>query len=605
MSRYLWLCTLLLLPVSTILSQYIKEEQKSKINTEIFSGTFFYKLPLIPYETSVPISFALEIEKNLENITTFKNERPCSQNKKSSACKLETDLQIILSHLQLQLNLENEDWKIDLENENLREENLNRQRRGLDFMASFLSWCCDVANINQLKGVIQNQNGVINTVNNMVDLTGQDNENLILTAKNFNNFTMKVKNLTTTFNSSLNTLQKEINNIRENPEVINQVYVMTHNTLKFLYLNYYFDNMRNLKESCLQNKIPHSAIPKKILLQELRKLNKILKPYNQKVAFDLVTEIDLLYKLQLTTCFHNISHIIINVQIPIIGQYKNIQTLQNVPIPLLWENKLCKVTKEKYIIISSTQQFYVLQEDHKECDKSSYPLCQLPRHTLTDNPDYYCIKSILQQKPIKILKQVCQFICNNMTEEPVITKIAPNKFLLTNIKTELSLDCDQENLTTVFPNKTTGTLEILIPCHCELKNNETQILLKKIHPCDKSDYKDPKISHLIPEFWTIFNTLDTKSMEKDRHAFTDESQILNNNWSFEINTLHLADRYKVQKKVHIINSQQEIFDTHELFFYIIGAWLLLLTLIALVAFYFILMNSAKITMLAPPQLPAR
>jgi len=605
MCRYYCHSILFLLSVSTIFAQNPQSNDNIKISTEIFSGTIFQELPLIPYESSIPILFALEIEKNLENITTFQNDRPCTQNSNSDTCKLEKDVQLILEHITSQIILENENWKTDLENNNLENQEKTRGKRGLDFIASALSWCCNLVSRNQLKGVIENQNGMIDTVNNMVDLTSQDNENLLLTSNYFNNFTSKVKNLTSTFNSSLNTLQKEINKLRQNPELTNQMYVTSLNTLRLLYLNFYFDNLRNLKENCLQNKMSQTVIPKKVLLQELVKLNGILDQYDQTIAINLKTHVDLLYKLPIAACHHNNTHILIRVQIPVAKSNKGYKTYLNIPIPLIWENKVCTVTKKHYKIITAKSQIFVLDSEHPNCDKESYPLCLLPRESILNDPDYHCIKHMLKENHIKILKTHCEFICNNVTDEPIITRLTPNKYLLTNIKKQFTLTCDQKNQSIIFPFKQTGTLELKTPCDCELTDQNGQIYLEKIHPCDKSDFKLAKVTHLLPQIWTKFDTLDIKSMSKDRHAFTDETELINNNWQFEITTLHLSDKFKVQKKIHLINSEKEIFDSHELYFYIIGIWLLILSLITLIAFYCIVINNAKIAILTPPNLPPR
>ena len=75
------------LAIVSILNFQITEQwENDPVTTQIFTGTIFDPIPLIPYEASIPLTFQIPIKLNLTNITNFDNNRPCQQDPRSQTC---------------------------------------------------------------------------------------------------------------------------------------------------------------------------------------------------------------------------------------------------------------------------------------------------------------------------------------------------------------------------------------------------------------------------------------------------------------------------------------------------------------------------------------
>lgn len=594
----MWCRLILLAFVSNVSAEVQNNWQNENVTTQIFTGTVFDPIQLWIYESSIPLIFKVPININFTNITDFENTRPCQQDSSSETCKIEQNLQLVINQIKTQLLIEQTSWETE-------EEILDRTTRGITVIGRFFKWCCDLATQNEFHGVVENEQFLTDNVNSMVDLTSQDHENIILTAQNFNNFTRNVHNMSNKIHDNIKTLQKQINNLKQNPEITNQLYISAQTTIKYLFLNYFLDNLRDLKTKCLGNKIPHTVITKDHLREELSNLDKILATTNQKPAIDFHKNLDLYYKLPISACFITKSYVIIKVQIPINFRDGNYKTFKNIPIPLFWQNQTCYVTKKQYTIVTTGRHIYVINNNEKGCNENSYPLCLLPRQTISGDTDHYCIKEVLRDATVSGLKKNCEIICHDTNLDPIITKLLTNKFLITNTHQDLRLECPRRNESKLLPQRKTGTIELLIPCDCQVVLQTGEIILSKIHPCDESDHNFPQVTHLVPSLWMNIQTLKLKPLtDLSRHSFIDESEIINPDWQIEISTLKLQDKIKVKKDhIKLLHSEEELFNNNDLLLYIVCAWLATLTVLVILAFYCVLMNNAKLSMVAPPVPP--
>ena len=180
-----------------------------------------------------------------------------------------------------------------------------------------------------------------------------------------------------------------------------------------------------------------------------------------------------------------------------------------------------------------------------------------------------------------------------------------NKYLITDLNREIKLNCPARNESKILPKNKTGTLEILIPCTCELVQGDGKLLLSQIYPCDNTDHKEPGITHLIPNLWTNLQTLQiTPITEPIRHSFINDSELLNTDWKLHVATLHINDAIRINKEhFELKHKKSDIFNNNELLMHILAIWLSIVTILLTVAFYCIVINNAKMSVLVQPSPP--
>ncbi len=130
-------------------------------------------------------------------------------------------------------------------------------------------------------------------------------------------------------------------------------------------------------------------------------------------------------------------------------------------------------------------------------------------------------------------------------------------------------------------------------------------LISELNPCDASDIKDSKVTHLIPFSWSKFNTLTIFPINSEvRHQFDHLEEILNSEWKFSSPTyyVHTIVKQEALEHVNLKHNGSDIFNNTELLMYILLAWSGLLTLILLILIYCVHIQHIKLKLLQPQAL---
>lgn len=562
---------------------------------ELFTGTYFEPINnIIPYHSSIPIIYEISIDINttLPNFKPFFNNSSCNSrlNQSKSQCKIQDYLIDLQNKIHDQINIESQIFKIPTIG--------RRQKRSLSFIGDFFTWCCGMANTHQLHDLVDNEEVLKKHSNDLTDLVTVEHDDLKLTTDNLNNFTKTIKGITENVHYALSMMQDEINSVTKN-NTQNNLLFFIQQTWTYLYFNYYHDNLRYIKQSCKSNTLSETIVPKSTLLQDIQKLSSSAQKFGLIPAIPL-ENINLYYKLPITTCLQTKNSIILKTQIPLKKSNVSYKIYKNIPTPLHWENKLCFISKEKSLIIATKQFTQAIHEDDPACNSNTWPLCLIPRETICSDQNHRCLQKILQGSSLSDLRTTCNFVCEQDSEHPVVTRLLPNKFLITNIKKILTLKCPS-NISNL-PFTSAGTLEVHLPCNCSIFENSTKTtLISELYPCDANDITDSKVTHLIPFSWSKFNTLTIFPINSEvRHQFDHLEEILNSDWKFSSPTYYVHTIVKQEALEHVnLKHGSDIFNNTELLMYILLVWSSLLSLILLILIYCVHMQHIKLNMLQP------
>lgn len=581
--------------VAMTLQGYITQaEHQPEVKTHLFTGTMFHPIQKIIYVSSIPIVYKIPRDANTSSPIPWENPRSCKQkNNDTVACKIERNL----NHLQREILKQ-----LEIEVLNINDQtNKTRQTRGLTFISSFLKWCCDVATVDQVADIMENEEQFVTDANKIIDRVNSDHKTILNSTENFNNFSRSVGEVTEIIHSNINLLQQEIFGLKQNPDLLNQLYTSVQSLWKYQYLNYHYDNLREVKTMCHEHKIPKTLISREKLLKDINELHSTLKDKNLKPAIDNIN-INLYFTLPITTCYITRYEILIKIKIPLKRADTDYKIYKNIPVPLHWQGKMCYATQLKYTIVASDQQIYVIDPDEENCDKTSNPLCLLPRHEISTSPEQRCIKEIIKQSPIKDLKENCQFTCFTRQNHLQVTKLLTNKYLITNIQNDISLSCPDHNVTKLLPKNRAGTVEIWIPCLCKVVDNKNKTIISQIFPCDRNDASQPEVTHLLPMAWTNFQTISIIPLEQtQRHSFDSAEEIIKQNWTLHVPTIFVDGgvRQDTLKHIKIKNTKGDLFNNTSLLLYILMGYCAFLTIFIIILTYCVVINNAKLKMLAP------
>lgn len=563
---------------------------------KIFSGFHFEeRSDLIAYESVIPMMFKMTLFTK-PNLLPKENNTFCKDTavNGSTDCNSYNNLYTLQNMIQDQI----ETNFMDLSLGNVT--TTSRKRRGLIFLQDFLEWCCNVANVKQVSNIYENQKDLETHANQIIDSVGTQYKDLVSTTKNLNNFTGNIQNLSDRVHLGLKVIRNELNNIRQTSasNVLKQLYALIEETWTYIIINYLQDKNREILEKCHLNILSEHTVKPQDLFEQLKTLETKANKKGIRLAIPSVNQ-NLYYRLKLTSCKIFNNTLLVRLNVPLINLNLKGKFFKAIPTPVVWEQMICNL-QIKEVYIYKTANYSKLMETSKDtCSEHSYPLCNLPRQTQTTEKQHKCLHNILSSESINNLQKSCHYECSERTQFPIITELLPNKFLITNIGTPLQIVCGKEEITTeeIMPIEA-GTIEIDVPCDCEI-NLDNNTLITKTMPCDAKDIEKPRSVSLIPATWSKLKTIKLFSLEsRIHHEFDNLSEIIDANWTLNNPTFHVTALKKIEQ-IKLKNNAFDIFNDTQLMLYIIIAWVAVLTITCLVIIYCVHIQGIKITFLLP------
>lgn len=276
-------------------------------------------------------------------------------------------------------------------------------------------------------------------------------------------------------------------------------------------------------------------------------------------------------------------------------------------MPLMWKDKICQLSDHQILIIKSTKGTHIIEtENNENCDYQKTSLCLIPRYNSASSIASRCASYLLNTTNISLLKQHCEFHCYDAPNHILVKQLSINTFLLTNIQTDIHILCSTSNNTRTISKIDIGTLEIRLPCDCQLLE-EQEILIHPITPCDARDFSSPVVYHLIPLPWTNLDNMKIDPLDKtDRTEFYNVTNFVLPDWHLKTPTFVVTHKEPVKLFDHITpnNSWLDIMNDRRLMIYVLFAWITILTILLIMTLYCTHILYIKLQAFAPA-LPPR
>lgn len=581
------------------------------IPIHIISGVQFTEIPtIIPYHSTTQLLYKFPYHtKSSYEIPTSTTRKTTCQNSFFNSNKFCTN-QNYLQEIQNQINSIfntnelNLDPKFKLQSYNTT----SRPRRALDFIGSALSWCCNTATMTNLKDLSKNEEQVDNKMNDLLDYVKEEHTDITLAEEKMNNFSSNIDHVLKQLHDSLNkyerTIQEDIN--ITSTTIDEKILQNNLEIMSYIYLTAHYSSLYKVEQDCQHNYIPEDLLNMQTLQSDLKKLSSKLKPFNLTIALPS-SKLFQIYGLPIAKCYFEQNNLILQIKIPLIPSNTSYNVYSYNPLPLKWENNICKLVEHNFIIIKSSSAPTVIvdTDDNPHCNYRSSNLCLIPRYSSISSPASKCAKYLINDTNISELKHHCEFHCTPAPEHPIVTELNVNKFLITNYNHHLHIVCNNHEMTTTLPEIKFGTLEIELPCNCKLMDG-SDIIISSIVPCDSRDFSSPSAFHLVPLPWTNLNHLKIDPFTSDRTEFLNISSYLLPAWNISVPTFstNKLERVSLFKHINLINTWADIVDDRRIILYILIVWCIILTLLLLIALYKIHILTIKQD-LQPPRLPPR
>jgi len=569
---------------------------------KVFTGTQFLPIERLTYEASYPLVYDIPLAFDKPRLTNFSATTHCEVDENSVQCIIEKNLHLIQQKVENQIAIQLShfpDGKI----------NITRQARSILFLGEAMTWCCGLINSKQFSKTTFNQKAINTNLNTLLDYTRQEHNNTNLLKSHFQEFAQDTKNLTDQIQHNLLILQEEFFKIKDT-DLSKNILFSIQNLWQAIFQNFKFDNLRHLQAQCNGNYLSRALIPKELLKTDLQTLQNILHLSNYTLAIDIHKEVNSYYELPLASCTWSREKLTYKLQVPIIKTNTSYKVYKNIQVPLLWDDKLCYLTQNEFLVIHSKNDIRIIPQDSENCNAHTYPLCLVPRITQWHDTQYHCIKSLFQNLNLSNVKAACHMHCQNATQFPKIIAVSPSTYLIANIRTTLYIVCHNSTLNQKLMPNIYGVTQLTLKCQCAVETASKETLIHAEFPCDYDKNYEITPTHLIPQIWTTLdNLIPTPLSSELNHEIDNVTSILDEQWALKIPTFHLKDTLKIDKNhFELPNQESEIFSSDNLYLIILAAWTAILSFIIMIlgaVIYMIHIKTQLIISSLPPRIPPR
>lgn len=494
-------------------------------DVKIFHGALFSQIEgAVPFHSSIPLVFTIPtLFESYNEATGAQTRNATCPFAHKQVCHAYSSLQALERNI---IKLQSSSFFVEPQRDP------HRKKRAIESIGRFFNWCCSLLTESDLTAYTHTEEDLTTHVNNLQDFVHAEHKDLLEDTSQMQHMTQSMQRMMGAIRGALQGFQSNLQRSGMENEAMN-LFTIVQEQLRaaiYVYTNTVAVKLMEIKHRCALSQLSeHIALPEQ-LRRQLLKMEEKLKRKGFVFAVP-VDQIEKLRNLKLTTCLITRREITATIQIPI-RQEGEIQVFHVRPVPLFWRGHTCSLIQEERIIIRHNGVLRTLRPQEEEgCSARSRPLCFLPRlHKFMDEGQE-CLHKLLNGSTHDELQAGCRMRCEKSDNKTVVTTIREDTFLMHNVQEDTEIRCG--NQSTRIPHEMPGTLEVYVPCECEVKRKD-KTLIPILYPCDVRSHNQSNIFQVIPITWSLLPTLELKINEtKVMPSYINISKILNVNWGLE------------------------------------------------------------------------
>ncbi|KAK4880409.1 hypothetical protein RN001_008555 [Aquatica leii] len=327
-----------------------------------------------------------------------------------------------------------------------------KDKRALDFIGDFFSWCCGVATERKLDNLVIGYNQMKKFLKQLHSGIEHSLIQISNNSKVFNKYHNKVE-------ENLKEIKNKVNNVNqyeaEFKNKIGRTFSLTEEKVQRT-IFYVYDTMihtLNLERvvsqieilsTCKDHKIPAIIVNPQSLQTDLEKLATELSKKGYSIAIP-IHELSRYYKLSIADCTTAGNKLFVHIKIPIIVTNQEWK-LYELITPFAWKNETCILMHETlFMAVSHNQTLKSISGTSlHHCKPYHDKLCYLPRFDSDAIYSPQCAYKMYTGTTVEDLSQHCSFRCHS-SQSMLISEISSDIFVITHPKNTTSILCPSEN----------------------------------------------------------------------------------------------------------------------------------------------------------------
>lgn len=586
---------------------------------EVSAGAYWKPLPdAIAYEASIPLTY--QSTWNDDGVEPVSRNHKCNANNEVTRdyCEFLSHIDMVSEAIDAEFSAITKQWDTNIFKSIARNDSLEREKRGIDFIGDFASFCCNIATQKKFDSLVIREETLRKQ---MFKINKGLESSLKMIAKNsqhFNELNSQNKKIFTATENKIKDIQNIINKfqnntIREQHEIWNLIGVMlefqNENNVRFVQLVRQFKR-QDIINACNRNLIPTAIINPATLYNDLLTLQQQLHEKGQDLAVKS-QDVSTLYQLPICDCSLTSTNIIIHIKIPIIQNYKQWVLFELKTTPFKWSHDTCIIDHNTlYMAVSQNTSMddnirQISGMGLHNCKPYHDRLCYIPRFAADSVQGPACARKLFIGDSVQEIAKYCTMRCYKSTAT-IISELDESTYLVTHMKTNTAMWCAGtiKNITNNLI-EAPGAVKIRLPCNCELRIGMTQLIPKRF-PCPEQTLEFTEITHVLPAIWTKLRSFVLNPVARAAPPkFKNMSEALNTNWTFETPYINISSTQDtIASTFASLKNSPAIYDAIDIPSFhnntIILVWN---SLISIVLIYLVLHRNGAFLLI--PQLPGR
>lgn len=550
-------------------------------SVKVTTGAFWKPLfPTINYEGSVPLIYQTTFSKLQWSNGSLPKDPDCNK-LYTAQCRTVKSIADLGENFREEFEMLQDDWMIQLLPQD------RRDKRALDFVGEFLSWCCGTATQHSLDAMAMDGARLQKSIEKIHRGLGQTIQNFGINSKNFKNYEDQVRTAFERVQVSMNILKKQyLENQKDDNNLLDSILYLNFKNLERLVMIGRAMYQQEIINTCRTHHLPPSIIKPETLRKDLVGYSKTLQKNNRTLAIPL-TDLIKYYQLPIVDCVFSTDSLTVNVKVPIITTNDHWQLYELVTTPFGWRDQTCIIQHEHlYLAVSGEGKLRTIAGTGlHHCRPFHDQLCLLPR--VSADPMYgpKCIIKMYTGATVNELNHLCPFSCHASTAT-VITEFDENRYIITHPSINTTIVCPQKKIPLPTNHYSSpGAVQLDLPCDCALHSDE-ETLIHSRYPCDLQTQKSLNIIHVLPAMWSKLHSLIMETNQHHHPVYANISECLNEDWTFQIPHINITrdEAYKtledaVDEAIAEAKTYANTYGKHGN--YLMLAWNVLLTIVVI------------------------
>ncbi|KAK3917068.1 Efem/EfeO family lipoprotein [Frankliniella fusca] len=412
-----------------------------------------------------------------------------------------------------------------------KEQNLRfKSKRGLAFMGSVFSWCCDIVTEHSIAPVVTDMQNFHSSLEQLKSAQSSLHNSLNRTILTFRNFSVDVQ-------KSFDVIRHEMTEYKytqhQTTQVTrNNVYMSKLNTILLQIVSNELA-IRTALSDCRRGVLSLEVVPVERLTEKIDQLMS-LAPYR---GFQLAVEnVEQLYLEKLTTCQLTDEKLKVWLKIPLKTVNTEWKIISFWPIPFAWEETLCRLFQGTEPVLAATNKDVVVPltgPELKHCKENN--VCQVPRIEGSYTTVGQCLRDFYSGRTAAELAKSCPFHCKH-SSTPEILQLAADQFIVASAGSHaISVRCGK--FVTRQNSLGFGSFRFTVPGNCTLSIDNNVAVNKRV-TMPRSASTVHGVEFVLPAVWTTRLNVELDSIRDFPNApkFVNDDKILNSSWPLHTTT---------------------------------------------------------------------